>query len=277
MKAWIRANPVRHYPFADSLDFEKNYAIYTLMKDSISIRENSGTEYYSTIPMVYDFNDFAGAADWTKMFVSKLLYTYSGNCHSLPYLYKILADEVGASCWLSLAPSHIYIQNRSKEIGWYNTELTSGTFPVDGWIMASGYLPLKAVQSGIYMDTLSNQESIAMCILDLAKGYEHKSGNYYNGFILECCDSSLKYFPLNVQALLLKAETLKRIYLEGAKRDKTAAKSIYQQMQDLYVKLFDLGYREMPDKMYLDWLQSVEKEKAKYYNAKMKAVRSTKD
>ena len=33
----------------------------------------------------------------------------------------------------------------------------------------------------------------------------------------------------------------------------------------------------MPDKMYLDWLQSVGKEKAKYYNAKMKAVLSTKE
>jgi hypothetical protein len=135
---------------------------------------------------------------------------------------------MGASCWLSLAPNHMYIQNRCKKIGWYNTELTSGSFPIDGWIMASGYLPLKGVQSGIYMDTLSNREAIALCILDLAKGYEHKTHNYYNGFILRCCDSSLQYFPQNAQAILLKAETLKRIYQAQAVHNKNAAKDTYK-------------------------------------------------
>jgi len=37
-------------------------------------------------------------------------------------------------------------------------------------------------------------------------------------------------------------------------------------MEDLYVKLFNLGYREMPEKMYMDWLQSVVKERNKYEN-----------
>jgi hypothetical protein len=138
--------------------------------------------------------------------------------------------------------------------------------------MASGYLPLKAVQSGIYMDTLSNAQSIALCMLDLAKGYEHKTSNYFDGFILECCDSSLRYFPLNVQALLLKAETVKRIYQRQSLSDKAAATVSYRQMQDLYVKLFDLGYREMPDKMYRDWLQSLNAEKAKYINPKVREM-----
>jgi hypothetical protein len=40
-------------------------------------------------------------------------------------------------------------------------------------------------------------------------------------------------------------------------------------MEGLYVKLLDLGYREMPDRMYLDWLQSVNKERTKYQNGKV--------
>jgi hypothetical protein len=206
------------------------------------------------------------------MFVTKLLATHKGNCHSLPYLYKILADELGATCWLALSPNHMYIENRCRKIGWYNTELTSGCFPIDAWIMASGYLPLKAVQSGIYMDTLSNQQAIALCILDLAKGYEHKTHNYFDGFILKSCDLSLQYFPLNVQAMLLKAETLKRIYEAQKGKRLPVAKKTFSEMQSIYMKLFDLGYREMPDQMYVQWLQSVGKEQDKYLNKKLKQI-----
>jgi hypothetical protein len=266
---WSSFNAIRDYKYADSVNFQKNFGLYAVMKDTIKIIDTALNKYYH-LPFTYDFNDFAGRDNWANMFVSKLLITHKGNCHSLPYLYKILADEIGASCWLALAPNHMYIENRCKKTGWYNTELTSGEFPIDAWIMASGYLPLQAVQTGIYMDTLSNQESIAMCILDLAKGYEHKTNNYYDGFILKCCDLSLHYFPHNVQAILLKAETLKHIYEKQKVAKLTTAKNTYHQMEELYVRLFDLGYREMPDKMYQQWLQSVVKEQDKYSNKQLR-------
>jgi hypothetical protein len=107
-------------------------------------------------------------------------------------------------------------------------------------------------------------------VLDLAKGYEHKTKNYSDGFILRCCDLSLKYFPLNVQAMLLKAETLKQLYqMQKYKQQKNAA-TTYREMESLYLKLLDLGYREMPDNMYQKWLQSVVKEKEKYSNKRLK-------
>ena len=266
--AWMKENPIKNYPHSDSINFHKNWGLYKFMKDTIRFIDNN-QKMFQLLPYTYDFTDFFGREDWGYMFITKLLATHKGNCHSLPYLYKILADEIGATCWLALAPNHMYISNRCKKIGWYNTELTSGSFPIDAWIMASGYLPLQAVQNGIYMDTLSNRQSIALCILDLAKGYEHKIHDYYDGFILKCCDLSLQYFPLNVQAMLLKAETLKRIYEKEKLQKVSTAKETYHQMEQLYVKLFDLGYREMPDKMYQQWLLSVVKERDKYSNKKL--------
>jgi len=265
--AWMHFNNLHSYKFSDSLQVIKNLAIYKVLKDTVRILINLD-QRFKTLPYTYDFNDFFGEKEWSNMFVTKLLATHSGNCHSLPYLYKILADELGAQCWLTLAPNHIYIKNRCKSIGWYNTELTSGDFPIDAWIMASGYLPLQAIQNGIYMDTLSNQEDIALCVLDLAKGYEHQTHNYYDGFILKCCDLSLQYFPKNVQAMLLKAETLKHIYQKEQKEKIPEASDTFNKMQDLYIHLYDLGYREMPDNMYMKWLQSVMKEKGKYANQK---------
>jgi hypothetical protein len=271
VELWQAANPLSNYRYSDSSNFEKNFAIFRFLKDTTRVTGPTKKAYYLP-PYTYDFADFTGQEKWTNMFVTKLLSTHNGNCHSLPYLYKILADEMGADCWLALAPNHTYISNRCRKIGWYNTELTSGTFPIDAWIMASGYLPLQAVQNGIYMDTLSNQESIALCLLDLAKGYEHKTRNYDDGFILKCCDVSLKYFPLNVQAMLLKAETLKHIYEKDKRQTAPVAKKIYHQMEQLYIKLFDLGYREMPDQMYIQWLQSVIKERDKYANKQVNAA-----
>ncbi len=268
-KLWMQANPLKDYRDRDSINFHKNMGIFRLMKDTIAFKSADGKTFIM-LPYSYDFTDFFGKEDWGYMFISKLLATKKGNCHSLPYLYKIMADELGAICWLSLAPNHLYIKNRNRKSGWYNTELTSGTFPIDAWITASGYIPLQAIQNGIYMDTLSNQQAIALTVLDLAKGYEFQTRNYYDGFILKCCDLVLQYHPVNVQALLLKAETLKKIYLRQNELKEAAAPDTYKEMESLYVKLFNLGYREMPEKMYLKWLNSVNEEKEKYSNEQLK-------
>jgi hypothetical protein len=262
-------NPLKEYPYADSVNFAINMAIYHVLKDTVTL-EVSSTEKYKTKPYTYDFNDFFGYQDWRNMFVTKLLATHKGNCHSLPYLYKILADELGATCWLSLAPNHIYIKNRCKKTGWYNTELTSGEFPIDAWITTSGYIPVKAVQTGIYMDTLSNRQAIALCVLDLAKGYAFQTGNYDDGFILNCCDLVLQYHPVNVQAMLLKAETLKQVYEKQKLDNRIKAAATYDEMTQLYITMFDLGYREMPAKMYMQWLRSVTEQRGKYGNKQIK-------
>jgi len=40
-------------------------------------------------------------------------------------------------------------------------------------------------------------------------------------------------------------------------------------MQDAYITLAKLGYREMPEKMYQQWLKEITTEKKKYTNKKV--------
>ena len=247
---------------ADSLNYLLNYSIFSVLHDTVYILSDS--VFLGHKPYTYNHEDPNGSVDWSDIFVTKLLTTHRGNCHSLSYLYKIIADELAAKCWLALAPNHIYIRNYSSEIGWYNTELTSGVFPTEAWIALTGYVSTDAIRSGVYMDTLSNQQSIALCALDLAKEYEMQTHNYYDGFILKCCALVLQYHPVNPQALLLKAETLQKIYFWLKKEHKPDANTTYEAMEETYVTLAKLGYREMPEKMYLQWLQSAVKEKDKY-------------
>lgn len=249
-------------------------ALFSVFTDTIGILIGKDTVFWKGFR--YDFDDIFGRHHWEKMFVTKLLETNRGNCHSMPYLYKIVCDELAVSCHLALAPNHIYIKQRAEKGGWYNIELTSATFPIDAWLMASGYISLEAVQKGIFLDTLSEKESIALCVLDLAQGYNHKYPDNDGKFVIECCDLALKHFPDYVNAILLKAETrLKQLQIMQKEmkysylKDVTAmpeGKAKWDEMNSLYMQLYKLGYRQMPEQMYVEWLTSLKTEKEKYSN-----------
>lgn len=246
------------YDHDDKENVARNAAIFQFMKDSTHLLNGR-----TLSPFRYDFEDFDGDADWSKMFVSKLIATHKGNCHSLPFLYKMLADEIGAQTWISLAPNHIYLKQHNRKNGWYNTEMTSYTFPVDAWLMASGYISRETIISGIYMDTLTAKQNVVLCLVDLAKGYERKVGRVAaEPFVSKCTDLALHYFPNYINAQLLQAETLRRKF--ERQTSKPEAQQVYAAMEAAYTRIFETGYREMPPQMYADWLRSVNDEQQKY-------------
>ena len=180
---------------------------------------------------------------------------------------------------MAFAPNHIYIKSYSEKTGWYNTDLTSGTFPIDAWIMASGYVTVEAIQNGLYMDTLSTKQSVANCLVDLAQGYQHKFGKDNPDFVVKCCNTCLQYHPTNVNSMLTKAEAQK-YYIQSqmkAKNVKTpqqlfadnSIKEMYEDMEQTYVKLHQLGYRRMPEEMYMQWIRMLKNEPTKYNNVKV--------
>lgn len=267
-----------NYEGRDKENIQKLGAIFMVMTTTEPYLLDSGY-YLKPDPFTYDFDDFWGEQDWTKMFVSKLLYTHTGNCHSLPLLYKIIADEMKAKCYLSLAPNHIYVKARAEnpKIGWYNTELTNATFPIDGWIKSSGYVHLDAIKNSLYMDTLSQKQEIALCMIDLAKGYERLFDTPEDQvFISRCADAALAHYPNYANALLLKAENTKQqfetkmqelgtLYPQKALED-PEAKALFDTMEKLYFQLFQRGYRTMPKEMYIEWLTDLKENKEKYLN-----------
>jgi hypothetical protein len=262
------------YTERDKAQVQKNFAVFKFMSDTVRYFSDS-VNYIETYPYSYDFNDFWGELNWQQMFVTKLLRTGKGNCHSLPFLYKILEEEIGGKAYLALAPNHIYIKQQVKQGGWYNTELTSNQFPIDSWIMASGYIHLSAIQNGVYMDTLSTKQSLAVCLIDLAKGYERKFMTETD-FLLKCADLALVYYPNYTNALILKAETKKKkfeLMMEKSNAkyasqmfNNSEAKSLFEEMEKLYLHIHEIGYRMMPKEMYMNWLVDLKQHKEKYEN-----------
>lgn len=258
-------NHILEYQENDGVKVSKWASVYQIMCDTIPLEING--KLYKHNPFGYNFNDVFGRENRENLFVSKLLQSHKGNCRSLPYLYKILCEELGVNAHLALAPNHIYIKHQNKKNGWYNTELTSGIFPVDAWIMASGYVHLDAITNGVYMKALNNKESIALLLIDLADNYNVKIPNNDGVFVLQCCELAIANFPHFANALILKAETIKKRIKEEPDEDKSN-----QQRTDLenqYKFIHKIGYRHMPEEMYINWLISLKKERDKYENKKI--------
>jgi hypothetical protein len=220
-----------------------------------------------SIPFTYDTADIFGITDWSKMFVTKLLATHTGNCHSMPLFYRMICEALGVKAYLAFAPNHLYIKQYSEKLGWYNTELTSKVFPTDAWIMASGYVSADALRSRIYMDTLSEEQVLAYCLVDLAQGYEDKFPHADLDFMLRCCEKALQHFPTCVAALQLKAEVLGR---EAEETHSAALRSAYMDEVDLTLgRLVDLGYREVPPEVFRQWFSELHQEAGKYIDPRL--------
>jgi hypothetical protein len=89
--------------------------------------------------------------------------------------------------------------------------LTSKTFPLDAWVETAGYVSNAAVLSGMYMDRLDTKQSLALCLVDLAKGFEAKnkeklSANEIDQFMQNCVELALQTAPNLITARLLQVE-----------------------------------------------------------------------
>lgn len=235
----------------------KQFAIFNYMMEP--------SKYNGYTKLVYDFEDLTGQKDWTKMFVTKLLNTKTGNCHSLPYLYKILTEETKAEAYLALGPNHLYIKHKDDKGQWVNVELTNGTFPRDGWIISSLSITTEAIKAGTYMESLSLKESVALCLYDLALGYQFQFG--HDDFSIYCCDTLLNYFPNCIYAYMVKSEILakkrKSLMNSNSIQRNSEISEIERDISRIYEQIDIMGYKDMPKEQYEQWVKDAENERLK--------------
>ena len=267
--AYNKVNKMTDYKFADSTKQNLNASLFKVFTDTIKAFDNQIISY----PFQYNFNDALGNKDLSNTFVSKLFVTKKGNCHSLPYLYKILTEELGTISYLSLAPMHIYIKQFNKKVGWYNVELTSGHFPLDGYLMATGYISHQNIVNKLYMDTLSYKESIATCVMDLCYAYMRRLDTLSNtDFILKCANKSLEIKPNYISGLLRLNGINEYLYIKYTNEHKTELAQVYKKgFIESNKKLIKLGYQDVSKEAFTKWFSTYQKDKSKYDNPKINA------
>jgi len=248
----------------------RNVMLFRKMVDTLYIQVPQREITVTSYPMRYDFNDFMGKDNWTNMFVTKLMATKTGQCHSLPLLYLILCEATGAEAYLAHAPSHFYIKFKDESGYWYNLELTNGHIVTDAHIVGSGYITAEAIKNRTYMEPQTKHQVIAQCLADLALGYIEKYGN--DSFVKQCTDAILKYDENNLTALMIYAnyetERCKYLVTQVGRPHANTLKVQYPDIYELWQKLYKLydridatGYREMPKEAYKAWLHYMNEEK----------------
>ena len=233
-----------------------NWAIYKYLTDTITIKDFMNTHY--KLPFNYSTEDPYGSTKWENTQVIHLLASNDrkGNCYALSTLFKIFSDRLNSDARLIIAPHHIYIQNRNEIGDYWNIDLATKTFPGDGSIQTLTYTTHELIMNGMSQRPLNDTDAVALNLIYLAKGFEHKFNDDTNDFLLKCADLAYKYDTLSLNALLLKAEvTENRLF---AAMQKNKIKSVSQaranpQTQKLltsYEKqlnnFYKLGYREVP-------------------------------
>ena len=128
-----------------------NYAIQKLFSQNNIYYDTKTKKEFVAKKIAYDFDDFDGEKDWTKMFVTKLLQTNSGQCHSLPLLYLCIAEQLHAKAYLSLAPNHSFIQYFDSKGERKNFETTNGNLVNIIWLMQSNAISSIALKNKTYL------------------------------------------------------------------------------------------------------------------------------
>ncbi len=235
-----------------------NFALYEFFTRPNWMNENK--------PFVYDFEDFTGKQDWEQTFVTKLINTHEGQCRSLPYLYKILAEELKTEAYLAVAPNHFYIKHLDEKGKWVNIELTNGNFSSDAWMISSTGMSAEAIQNGIYMEALDLKQSVAYCLTELSQGYEKKYG--YDDFVVLCCNTTLEFFPKSIHTMMFKHNALmtigkKELRALNGRKPTPKMEQRFAEFKQNETLIESLGYREMSAEKYEQWLKTIETEKQK--------------
>lgn len=239
LKSFIFINNASAYKTAS------NWALFEYFTKSNSLNGNR--------PFLYDFEDFKGEYDFNKLLVTKVLKSHSGQCTSLPMLYKIICDEMGGHSKLALAPNHMYVKHIGEDGRWVNVELTNGSFARDEWYLQTFGVSTEAVRSGTFLCALSDTENLAFMLQMLALAYKQKYGGY-DYFTLKCVDKALEYAPKFCQALVVKYMNLvafKDMFVKRyGKIWSDFVLGINNEMERIEMLLDNSGYSQITDAEY---------------------------
>lgn len=258
----------------------RNIMLFRVMSDTLKIKVQGKEKRVVSYPLSYDYDDYNGKKSYTSFFVSKLLRTKRGQCHSMPLLYLILCEATNTEANWAFSPKHTYVKFKDAQGSWYNLELTCGYIVSDAFIMGSNFITAEALKNKIYMEPQTKKQALAECLGDLAIQYMNQFG--CDRFIESCADTLVKYSPHSLRGMGLKGEyqteQLKYVTRQVGSPPPDTLKTHYPRMYNLYKEwnktmtwMKQSGYREMPDEAYQKWLNFIHREKEKQeHNDKMK-------
>lgn len=290
LKQWMQENGF------DVNDNEaKHIAIQRFMSERLTVgkatkRGDGRTELKTTLhlPFFYDYNDYEAKNDHRNFFVTKCLATGGGQCNSLPMVYLLLAEKLGANAYLTFAPQHSFIKYKNNKGEVENYEPTSNWHINDHWYQDNLFISPEAIRSGIYLDTLNNRKIVANCMLELAVQYIRKMPLDDGEFLTKCLREAYTYYPKqnNIYAYFIYSSYLQGLLTRHLHthnitdfsqiENDTYAFNIQKEYQKNEQYITELGYQELPEGIYNNLIEQHEFKGAiqKSYNLTGKQIRN---
>lgn len=264
---WLKQNKY-------SLDNQEalNYGIQRFLSDTLELKQSKSVEdvggivnYYRHFPFIYDFEDPRARKDKSNYFVTKTLATGSGQCHSLPLLYLVLAEAMGAKAYLSYAPQHSFIKFVNNDGVIQNYETTIDWFMTDQNYANQLPVMAEAIRNGLYLDTINTKGVVATLLIDLAISYKEKHWLSDGEFINQCIDTSAKYFKGNAEVYYLKSLLLANQVDEVSQIKNIdnlqdllkipEGKRAYMEYKKNEENITKLGLQDFPESVYIEMLE----------------------
>lgn len=268
IKQWLAENK-----FDLKNNVSLNYGIQRFMSDTLTINKKPNKEMPGIKPLThlgfyYDFQDYKAQKDERSYYVSKTFATGNGQCHTLPVVYLILAEQLGAKAYLSYAPIHSFIKYPDNKSNIHNYEVTTNWQISDQWYQDNFNIKSLAIKSGIYLNSMNTRQVVACAVLDLAASYYKRFGVADGSFITQCVDFAMDYFPgkeANITGWLMRYKVasvkLNRVYKAFPNKSKgeiAVMPGVREQIENFYMieeKIESLGYEPLSDSLYNKLLQ----------------------
>lgn len=208
-------------------------------------------------PFTYDFDEAANDKNFARQFVIPLMSTHKGQCRSLPMYYRILAEAIGADACIAYAPAHMFIRYRNDDglypEEWVNVELTTHQITPEFWYREHFEISDRQVETRVYLHPLTDRETVAAQLADLAFGYRKKCRRY-DAFTLRCADKSLAYYPQNPKAEIIRGNSLdalrQTLLVKGRRRTDNEVLRLEAELKTVAARLDSLGWRPMSRELF---------------------------
>ncbi len=253
----------------------KNMMIFHFLSDTFKVRDPVTERLITHYPIRYDAEDFRGEKDLNSVFVTKLVASGIGQCTSMPLLYLILAQEIGAEAYLSYAPHHSFVKIKDRHDSWYNVELTCGYLLSDYHYMNNSFIKAEAIRNKLYLHPMELKEIIANLMTNLARFYIIKFG--FDDFIKLCYETAMPCAPNSKMPMWLRLGyeqyfvefIMNMCHYENFEIFKEKMPRLYDGLivrgiQKTNEEMDRYGFEEMPAEIYEQWLQRIREKKNEY-------------
>jgi regulator of sirC expression with transglutaminase-like and TPR domain len=222
-------------------------------------------------PFAYDLTDPLGRNRKNKL-LATYLATRKGNCVSMPILFVILGQRLGLPIALATAPNHVMVKFADDaQQAWLNVEATAGGFKYDSSYVRETGITEKALDNGLYLRPLTPREGVGVIASTLM---EHYGARKDADALMAVADLALSANPTDSVAMIWKANAyylqLQQRYVSKYPNPADLPVAHHEDYRRLsrenlawFVKAEGLGWTEKTPEQEADYLQSIQREKAR--------------